>query len=104
MSNRRTTYYERVIRESVDAGGASTRCGAGRGRERGNVNELEFDFDLFSLVHEKDLEAHQDGRDCSYEREGRGDAPPGVAIPPMLRVVAVMTREPLVALNYVLLP
>ena len=98
---KKTTYHERATRENVDAGGASARRDTNRRR---NINELDFDFDLFSLIHYTDLEAHDDERDRSYERESHADEPRGIAISPILRVIAVMTRrEPLVALNHVLL-
>ena len=101
MNRRTTTYYERATRENVDAGGASARRDTNRRR---NINELDFDFDLFSLIHDTDLKAHDDERDRSYERESHADEPRGIAISPKLRVIAVMTRrEPLVALNHVLL-
>jgi hypothetical protein len=102
------TYHERAIRESIDARWASPRRHASRRQERGNINindlDLDLNLELFSLVNHTDLEAHDDERDRSDEREPPVDEAHGVAISPVLRVVAVMAgRDPLVARRLVLL-
>jgi hypothetical protein len=102
-SNRRTTHYERAIRESIDARSFPRRH-AGRRQECSgiNINDLDLDLELFSLVHHK---AHDDERDRSYERETPVDEAHGVVISPVLRIVAVMAvRDPLVVRRLVLLP
>ncbi len=69
--------------------------------------DLDLGFDLLSLLHQTDLEAHDGEHDRSDERERHVEEPSGAAdgSQPVLRVVvAVMTgRMPLVVLHCLLL-